>query len=270
MLTQSAHPIGIFDSGVGGLTIAQAVAALLPDENIIYFGDTAHVPYGDKSTSVIQSYCLKICDVLLKEGCKLILVACNSASAAAFDLMRTYIGDRAAILNVIDPMVEYVGAHYVNQTIGLIGTRQTVNSFVYNQKINLLNQNICLKTLATPLLVPMIEEGLYQSKIAEEMVNYYLSQKALTGIDALILGCTHYPLVRSYIDQFYQGRVEVIDSPQIVALAVQDFLQKQQLMHQGERSQMRFYLSDYTDAFQKAAKLFFGEDIVFEHYSFLG
>ncbi|HCU05152.1 MAG TPA: glutamate racemase [Coxiellaceae bacterium] len=268
MLIGNARPIGIFDSGIGGLTIAQAVTTLLPHENIIYFGDTAHVPYGDKSTSTIQSYCLKICDVLLEEGCKLILVACNSASAAAFDLMKSHIGSRAAILSVIDPMVEYLGQYYANKTVGLIGTRQTVNSLVYNQKINELNRHIHLKTLATPLLVPLIEEGLHQSNIMQELVCHYLSQKTLAGIDALILGCTHYPLVRSYIDQFYQGRVEVIDSPQIMACALQEFLQTHHLANPESRRQMRFYLSDYTEAFQQAAKLFFGEEIIFEHYSF--
>src|SRR4028118_1518216 len=116
----SSRPIGIFDSGIGGLTVAQAITEVLPEENMIYFGDTAHLPYGDKSTAAIQAYSVKICDLLLRENCKLILIACNSASAAAYDLTREYIASKAKVLNVIDPTVAYVGERFGGSAVGLI------------------------------------------------------------------------------------------------------------------------------------------------------
>src|SRR5688572_29790686 len=123
-------PIGVFDSGIGGLTVAQAITKVLPNERLIYFGDTAHLPYGAKSTAAIQAYAVKICDLLLKQQCKVILIACNSASAAAYELVKEYVGSKAKVLNVIDPTVQFIGENYVGKTIGLIGTKQTVNSNV--------------------------------------------------------------------------------------------------------------------------------------------
>jgi glutamate racemase len=152
------QPIGIFDSGIGGLTVAHAVNTLLPQESIIYFGDTAHLPYGDKSTAAIQSYTIKIADVLLKNNCKVILIACNSASAAAYQLVKEYVGSRAKVLNVIDPAVQYVAKKYQGKTIGLIGTKKTVSSNVYRKRLDKTNSDIELKALATPLLVPMMKK----------------------------------------------------------------------------------------------------------------
>jgi glutamate racemase len=123
----ASRPIGMFDSGIGGLTVARAVAQRLPHERIVYFGDTAHLPYGDKSTAAIQAYAVKICDLLLRQHCKVILIACNSASAAAYELVREYVGSKARVLNVIDPIVAHVGQAYTGQSVGLIGTKQTVN-----------------------------------------------------------------------------------------------------------------------------------------------
>src|SRR4029077_5484483 len=128
-------PIGIFDSGIGGLTVAQAIVTQLPKEDIVYFGDTAHMPYGEKSTSAIQAYSVKIADMLLKQHCKLIVIACYSATSAAYDLVKEYVGTQAIVMNVIDPMVHHIEKNYANKRLGLIGTRQTVNSNVYKKKI---------------------------------------------------------------------------------------------------------------------------------------
>ena len=173
------QPIGIFDSGIGGLTVAHAITELLPNEQILYFGDTAHLPYGDKSTAAIQAYAVKICDLLVKQKCKVILIACNSASAAAYDLVREYVGSKAKALNVIDPVIAYVGKNYPNKTMGLIGTKQTVNSNVYRKKIDDLNQNITLHSVATPLLAAMIEEGFFNNNISESIIQTYLSDPLL-------------------------------------------------------------------------------------------
>jgi len=262
----SSQPIGIFDSGIGGLTVAHALMQALPDENIIYFGDTAHLPYGDKSTAAIQAYSIKICDLLLSKNCKLILAACNSASAAAYDLLKEYVGSKAHVLNVIDPMVNHIREHYTNNVVGLIGTKQTIYSNIYKQKIEALNVGVQLKSLATPLLVPMIEEGFYLNHITEELIEEYLSHADLSQIQALILGCTHYPLIKTQIMKFYQDNVDILDSAEIVAQSVKAFLSYHNLLNTTVSQKNHFYISDFTDSFSHAAKLFFGEDIHLEHY----
>ena len=136
--------IGIFDSGIGGLTVASAIQKILPKERIIYFGDTAHLPYGDKSATAIQAYSIKICNLLLQQNCKVIVIACNSASAAAYDLVKTYVGSKAEVINVIDPVVRYVEKEHQKQKVGLIGTKQTVYSNIYKKKINRFYMGILL------------------------------------------------------------------------------------------------------------------------------
>lgn len=262
----NSSPIGIFDSGIGGLTVAHAVTKLLPNEHIVYFGDTAHLPYGDKSSAAIQAYSIKICNVLLQQNCKVILIACNSASAAAFELVREYVGSKARVLNVIDPCVSYCSKNFAGKTIGLIGTKQTVNSNIYRKKIDDLRQNIHLKSLATPLLAPMIEEGFFNNTISESIINEYLHNEELKEIEALILGCTHYPLIKTQIDNYYQGKVTVLDSSQIVAQSLKDYLVESQLENQGNTSNKQFYISDYTKSFETSTKIFFGEQIKLDHY----
>lgn len=259
-------PIGIFDSGIGGLTVAHAVTTLLPNENLVYFGDTAHLPYGDKSSAAIQAYSIKICNVLLQQNCKVILIACNSASAAAYELVKEYVGSKAKVLNVIDPCVSYSADHFADQNIGLIGTKQTVNSNIYRKKIDELGKNIHLKSLATPLLAPMIEEGFFNNNISESIINEYLQNEELANIDALILGCTHYPLIKMQIEKYYQGKVTVLDTSQIVAEYLKKYLQEKELTNSEHSSTKQFYISDYTQSFETSTKIFFGEQIKLEHY----
>ncbi|MDB5256264.1 MAG: glutamate racemase [Chitinophagaceae bacterium] len=264
------QPIGIFDSGIGGLTVAHAVNTLLPQESIIYFGDTAHLPYGDKSTAAIQSYTIKIADVLLKNNCKVILIACNSASAAAYQLVKEYVGSRAKVLNVIDPAVQYVAKKYEGKTIGLIGTKKTVSSNVYRKRLDKTNSDIELKALATPLLVPMIEEGFFNSNISHSIIENYLKDPSLQGIEALILGCTHFPLIKNEIEAFYNSdvhrNVEVIDSSMIVAEYLKEYLRKHDLFSSGESVKHTFYVSDYTRSFAESTRIFFKEEVNLEHY----
>lgn len=264
--TLSAKPIGIFDSGIGGLTVAHAITELMPHENIVYFGDTAHLPYGDKSTAAIQAYSIKICDMLLAQHCKLIVIACNSASSAAYELVREYVGRKARVINVIDPTINYIREYYQNKRIGLIGTRQTVSSNIYKKKIDELNNDTELVSLATPLLVPMIEEGFYKKNIIDEVIHDYLSAPDLVDIEAIILGCTHYPLIKAQISQFYQHQVTVIDSSYIVANAVKSLLEFHNLLNKTNRSYQKFYISDYTESFAATAKIFFADDLTLEHY----
>lgn len=261
-----AKPIGIFDSGLGGLTVADAVNQQLPNEQMVYFGDSAHLPYGDKSAATIQAYSVKICDVLLQKNAKLILIACNSASAAAYELIKAYVGSKAKVFNVIEPVVDYVATHYSGKRVGLIGTKQTVGSGVYEYQIKVKDPSIGFSALATPLLVPMIEEGFHDNNISEAIIEQYLKDTALQDIDALILGCTHYPLIKPQIDKFYQGQIEVIDSSKIVAEALDRYLKEENLLSDQRTGDHHFLVSDITPSFEKAAELFFGQKVPLEKH----
>ena len=264
--SNSENPIGIFDSGVGGLTVAHAVTQLLPNESIVYFGDVAHLPYGDKSTAAIQAYSIKICELLLQQNCKLILIACYSASSAAYELVKEYVGRKAIVLNMIDPVVNHLREHYVKRRVGLIGTKQTVHSNVFKKKVDELNAQIDLTSLATPLLVPMIEEGYYDNKIIESVIQEYLSCNELSNIEALILGCTHYPLIKPLIHNYYRTGVDVIDTSDIVAKALKGLLEYENLLNRATNARRKFYVSDYTESFTKSASFFFKEAVQLEHY----
>lgn len=267
MSKRASAPIGIFDSGIGGLTVAKAVKNILPNEKIIYFGDTAHLPYGDKSTASIQAYSIKIAEVLLKAKCKLILIACNSASTAAFELVKAYVASKAGVFNVIDPVVDYLRENYAGKKVGLIGTKQTVNSGVYYQKINALGENIELVSLATPLLAPMIEEGFHKNEVSHVIIKSYLDHSDLKELNALILGCTHYPLIKKHIKEFYPNHVEIIDSSEIVAKATRSYLELNNLLNTSATIEKdRFLVSDYTSSFEHATQLFFGKEVTLEKY----
>ena len=257
---KQTQPIGIFDSGLGGLTIAKAIIELLPQESIIYFGDTAHLPYGDKSAVTIQGYSLKIVDWLLKQNCKLILIACSSASAAADETVKRHVGERATVVNVIDPVVEYITQQHHHQRIGLIGTKQTVKSGVYQQKIAALNNAITLHALATPLLVPIIEEGFFAHAMMDAALKEYLSHPSMHDLEALILGCTHYPIVKEKIIKFYNGKITIIDPRPIVAMAVKNILAAHNLLN-SRTATKSFYVSDYTESFANSTKIFFKKNI---------
>ena len=263
-----SNPIGIFDSGTGGLTVAKTVTELLPHENIVYFGDTVHTPWGDKSAAAIQGYSIKICDVLLQHHCKLIIIACHTASTTAFELVKEHVGDRAHVMNVVDPIIQHIGEKYANKKIGLIGTKQTVRSNIYKKRLDMLNQNIDFAALATPLLVPLIEEGFAHNPISETVIQEYLARPPLTNIDALILGCTHYPLLKDYIKKFYEYAVDIIDASEVTANMLKTFLSQHHLLNPNhlQPSKKVFYVSDYTDFFANTAKIFFPGDIELQPY----
>lgn len=265
MKNKASAPIGIFDSGIGGLTVAHAIQKSLPQEHIIYFGDTAHMPYGDKSTAAIQAYSVKIAHMLLQQDCKLILIACNSASAAAFDLVKEYVQSRAIVMNVIDPTIQYLHENYAGKHVGLIGTRQTVNSHIYKKKIDNLNNDIKLSSVATNLLAPAIEE-FGNHHVLDALLDTYLAHPDLQNIDALLLACTHYPVIKKHFQHYYQHKIDIIDSSLIVADAVKAHLYRFNLRNKNDHCSTHFYISDYTDSFAHNARLFFGDRITLEHY----
>lgn len=260
-MLQARQPVGIFDSGIGGLTVARAICQRLPHETLVYFGDTAHLPYGDKSEAAIQAYSIRIADFLLRQDCKVIVIACNSASSAAYHLLKEYVRNQAQVINVIDPMVAWIGPHYQHKTVGLIGTKRTVQSGVYQRKLAEISPHIVLQPVATPLLAPMIEEGYHHNKISRDLLEEYLGRPELKNISALVLACTHYPLIKDEIQAYLGHGVDVLDSSQQVAGALYHHLHQNGLLARETAPVHRFFVSDYTDAFEASTRLFFGEPV---------
>jgi glutamate racemase len=261
---KKTNAIGIFDSGIGGLTVGHQIAKLMPNEDIVYFGDTKHLPYGDKSPDAIIRFSKSITEFLLTQNCKTIVIACNTASALAFNQVKTICENKAIAINVIDPVVDYT-CNSAAKKVGIIGTKNTIQSNVYADKINAKNTTIEALSLATPLLVPMIEEGFYQNKISNTIISNYLESQILSGIDHLILGCTHYPLIEEEISDYYREHVHVINSAKIVAQHVQSSLATQELLNsQNHAGSHQFYVSDYTQSFEQSAQNIFGECIQLE------
>ena len=260
----ASQPIGIFDSGVGGLTVAKEIKRLLPNENLIYFGDTKHLPYGEKSKEAIIEYSSKITNFLLEKNCKSIVIACNTATANALKEVLELVNEKVPVIDVINPVAEKV-AYELHTNVGVIATKATVNSGLYKKSIRKHNRFIKVDELATPLLVPAIEEGFKNHPITHSIIYNYLSNQKLKNIETLILGCTHYPLVLDEIKQYYGNRVRVIDSPNIVANELKMILEKHQLLNeQNPNPTYQFFLSDITKNFEKISKKFFGKTIDLE------
>lgn len=263
-LSGKEKPIGIFDSGVGGLTVANALRNKLPGEQIIYFGDTFHLPYGDKSRESVQFYSTRIADFLLDFDCKIILIACNTASASAYDEVKRHTGNRAVVFNVIDPVVNYIKNNFEGGKIGVIGTKGTINSRTYQVKLKNAIPDLEVVSVATPLLVPMIEEGFIFDDISNAIIRTYLSNPLLDDIRTLILGCTHYPIIRRQIEKFFNFELDIIDSGNIVASSVKEYLEANELLRTDKKPEHKFFISDYTEYFDKISKMFFEESISLE------
>jgi glutamate racemase len=261
----SKNPIGIFDSGVGGLTVAKAIRHLLPGEDIIYFGDTSHLPYGDKSPETIRFYASGITKFLLKQKCKVIVIACNSASANALKMVKEIAGDDIPVLNVIDPVIDHIVIENSYHHVGVIGTKSTINSNTYSDKITSKNRRVLVSSLATPLFVPMIEEGFIFDDISNAIIRTYLSRHEIGNIDSLILGCTHYPIIKNQINKFYNFSIDIIDSSQIVARALQKLLSQKKLLNNStDEATSKFYVSDITQSFKIISKMFFEQEVKLE------
>lgn len=257
------QPIGIFDSGIGGLTVANAIVNRLPNEEIIYFGDTAHVPYGDKSADAIRYYCLRIAKFLLEKNCKMIVVACNSASSVGYHVLTDFFKGQALFVNVVDPLVEAT-AQGNYKKVGIIATKATTQSKVYPRQLLSRAPSTEVFALATPLLAPMIEEGYVSSKISYVLLENYLSDPGFANIEAMLLACTHYPLIHSAIQTYFQNKVNVLDSTDVVAQAVYQQLDIHHLLNDQKRRCHQFFVSDYTPSFEQTTRIFYKEDIKLE------
>ncbi|MBE0673053.1 MAG: glutamate racemase, partial [Bacteroidales bacterium] len=239
------QPIGIFDSGVGGLTVAQAIRQALPGESIVYFGDTAHLPYGDKSAEAIVSYSRRITEFLLTHNAKVVLVACNSASASAYEILKQEFSDRTIILDVIDPVVDYLSTRSFKKA-GVIGTKRTISSGTYEEKVAAKCPSTSVVSMATPLFVPMIEEGFIFDDISNAIIRAYLSDPLFNDIEALVLGCTHYPIIKNQISKYFNFNIEVVDSARVVSMSLRKLLEEKGLLNDARTSEDRFFVSDYT------------------------
>jgi len=263
-LAISDLPIGIFDSGIGGLTVARHITTLMPQEKIIYFGDTLHLPYGEKSKKKIQTFSLEIVNFLIKKKCKAIIIACNSASSLSIDYLTKKFKDQNIILfNVIDPIINYITKLNSEHQIGVIGTRATIQSGVYEKKIYALKKNHSVVSLETPLLAPMIEANFYNESIKMKIIKSYINDKKLKNIDSLILGCTHYPLIERQINNIYHSKVKIINSLKFTTEEVVKKLRKKNLLTTKKKNtKHEFFVSDLTESFQESAKLFFNKKII--------
>lgn len=263
-IQHASDPIGIFDSGIGGLTVANAIHQKLPNESIIYFGDTAHLPYGDKSPDSIKYYSIRISQFLLKHHAKMIVIACNTASSMAFDTVIDFVSGQVPVINVIDPVVDTVAALKNLQKVGVIGTKGTIKSDIYAKKLKAKSKKIEVASLATPLLAPMIEEGFFNNKISRSIIASYLSNRRFNKIDSLILACTHYPLIKPEIEEYYSNKINIIDSAGVVANHVQQVLKEHQMLSKNKKPKHHFYVSDFTNSFEESTKNFFKSKIHLE------
>jgi glutamate racemase len=249
----ASRPIGVFDSGIGGLTVVSALRALLPNESIFYLGDTARVPYGGKSEATVQRYSLEIAAMLLEEKAKTVVVACNTASALALPQLEKTLP--VTVTGVILPGARAAIAKTRTGHVGVIGTRATIKSGAYERALRSLNPDVRVTTRACPLLVPLIEEGWLQSAITDEIIMQYLGPLIEEGIDTLVLGCTHYPLLRDAIGRLLGGGVTLVDSAENCASAVQELLVRENLRAPATNGgSLQVALTDPPDSFLHVAR----------------
>ena len=248
----SQGPIGVFDSGIGGLTVVAALQEILPGENIFYIGDTARVPYGGKSRKTVERYSIEIGGLLLAEQAKVVVVACNTASALAVPRMNDIF--KVPVQGVVSPGAAAAVTSTRNKKVGVIGTRATISSGAYEHAITILDPEIRVFSAACPLLVPLIEEGMFEDKITDLMLLRYLAPLIGANIDTLVLGCTHYPLLRAAIARVVGPQITLVDSALNCAMAVKDLLVAANLSAPNERlGRLDVALTDATEGFLRTA-----------------
>ncbi len=259
---KKSAPIGVFDSGVGGLTVAREIMRHLPNENIVYFGDTARVPYGSKSKDTIIRYSRQIINFLKTKDVKAIVIACNTASALALDVVR---GESdIPIIGVVEPGARAALAATTTKKIGVIGTEGTIRSAMYEKIIQGFEPEASVIGKACPLFVPLVEEGFAKHHVTEEIIDYYLASMKETDIDSLILGCTHYPLLRSRIREYVGEKITLVNPAYETAMDLKQLLEENGLANtyteQGHGT-YSFYVSDAADKFKQFANSILPYDI---------
>ncbi len=255
-----SNPIGVFDSGIGGLTVVKQLKQFLPKENIVYFGDTARVPYGTKSNSTVIEYAIQDARFLINKNVKLIVVACNTASSVALDVLREKFG--VPIIGMITPGANLALEKTKNNRIGVIGTEATISNAAYSKELLKLNDKVKVYEKACPLFVPLAEEGWLEHKATKLIAKEYLSELKEKNIDTLILGCTHYPLLKNVIGEVMGEGVELIDSGTAAAIVVEDYLRAKSLLNDSSvEGNDLFFVSDMPGKFKFIAERFLGKKL---------
>ncbi len=260
MISSSKRPIGVFDSGLGGLTVVKELNRHLPNEKVVYFGDTARVPYGTKSSSTIIRYSREIVRVLLKHKVKMVVVACNTASSLALETLKKEFD--IPMVGVIDPGARKASQVTRNGKVGIIATSSTVKSGKYAKKIKQIDRHINVFSRACPLFVPLAEEGWLDNAVTYQVARQYLKEMKKYKIDTLILGCTHYPLLRGVLRRVMGPRVQLVDSAREVAVGVKELLTKRRMLRAGrKRGRSVYIVSDEPKQFRRLASRFLGHSV---------
>ena len=254
------NPIGVFDSGIGGLTVVRALMERLPFENIIYFGDTARVPYGVKSVETISRYARQITEFLLQQQVKLLIVACNTMSAVAFQVIEDI--SPVPVLGVIDAGASRAVAETYNKCVGVIGTPATINSNAYQKAISKHDPEIRIFSQPCPLFVPLVEEGWLDHQVTRLTAQEYLKPVIAQDIDTLVLGCTHYPLLKPLLQEILGDKIRLVDSAQAITEETGKLLSKKNIRNgQQKPPEYRYYVTDVPIRFQEIGERFLGREL---------
>ena len=251
--------IGVFDSGIGGLTVLQQIIEALPSENTVYLGDTARSPYGTKSVDTVLRYSFENTEFLVEKGVKIVVVACNTSTAIALEPLQKMFA--IPVVGVIAPGVKRAIASTKNKKIGVIGTEATIQSGAYTRALKAADGSVEVYSRACPLFVPLVEEGWTDNQVVEMTVEAYLESLKQSGIDTLILGCTHYPLLKKAIGEFLGSAVRLVDSAEETATEVTAMLKKASLARTRGRGSHGFFVTDAPDRFIGVGRRFFGERV---------
>lgn len=254
--------IGIFDSGVGGLTVVREIIKVLPDRQIIYFGDTARLPYGTKGADFVRKYSKEITKWLLKNGAEIIIVACNTSSAWAAEMLKSQF-EKTPVFEMIAPAIEEVLKTTKNKKVGIIGTPGTIKSGIYEKQLLQASPDLKIYSAACPLLVSLVEEGMTSGDITEEVIRYYVDPLKKKGIDTLVLGCTHFPLLKDSIEKAIGKEIKIINPAERLSYDVKEFLQKNKEISDkikiGDKHQ--FFFSDSPYNLDKISEMCLGKII---------
>ena len=255
-----SRPIGVFDSGLGGLTVVREISRIMPNERVVYLGDTARCPYGGRSNDTIIQFGVEDTKFLLTKDIKMLIVACNTVSSVALKQIRDVVKG-IPVIGVVLPGCKAAVNHTAIKKIGIIGTTATIRAKSYNAGITNLNKQITVFGKECPLFVPIVEEGLFKTDIARQAAQHYLYDLVDMGIDVLVLGCTHYPLLMEVIQETVNNGITLIDSAMWAAREARDIINAMEIRSLDEDDGLEksaFYVTDHTPDFEKSAELFLG------------
>jgi glutamate racemase len=251
--------IGVFDSGVGGLTVLKEVRALLPQEQIIYLGDTARVPYGNRSPYTVTKYTLENALFLLTRGIKMLVIACNTASALSLNVIKKKLP--IPVIGVIEAGAREAVAHTEKGRIGIIGTNATVRSKAYEKAVYRINPSIEVMSRSCPLFVPIVEEGLERDRVAQVMARKYLGDLKKVDLDVLVMGCTHYPMLEPVIAKVMGKGIRIVNTGRETAKEARELLERRALLRSRARASTEYFVTDAPEAFREVGSRFLGEPI---------